>query len=147
VIEVRPVTRADATSWLAMRQDLWPEDGSTHVGEIEKFLAGQLTMPLQVLVATDGESIVGFVELSIRAYAEDCLTDRVAFLEGWYVAPAARRKGVGRALVRAAEEWGRAQGSSEFASDALLDNDVSAAAHQALGFEETVQLRCFRKNL
>ncbi len=31
------------------------------------------------------------------------------------------------------------------ASDALLDNHVSAAAHTALGFLETVQLRCFRK--
>jgi aminoglycoside 6'-N-acetyltransferase I len=147
MIEVRPVTRGDTAAWLAMRQDLWPEDGHTHTGEIEKFFAGQLRMPLQVLVATDGDAIVGFVELSIREYAEECLTDRVAFLEGWYVCPGTRRKGVGRALVRAAEEWGRAQGCTEFASDALLNNDVSAAAHQALGFEETVQLRCFRKTL
>jgi aminoglycoside 6'-N-acetyltransferase I len=147
VIEVRPVTHADAASWLAMRRDLWPEEGSTHPGEIERYLAGRLKEPLEVLIATDAGSIVGFAELSIRAYAEDCVTDRVAFLEGWYVVPTARRKGVGRALVRAAEEWGRKQGCTEFASDALLDNDVSAAAHQALGFQETVQLRCFRKDL
>jgi aminoglycoside 6'-N-acetyltransferase I len=147
VIEVRPVTHADAASWLVMRQDLWPEEGSTHPGEIERYLAGRLKEPLEVLIATDAGSIVGFAELSIRTYAEDCVTDRVAFLEGWYVVPTARRKGVGRALVRAAEEWGRKQGCTEFASDALLDNDVSAAAHQALGFQETVQLRCFRKDL
>jgi aminoglycoside 6'-N-acetyltransferase I len=69
----------------------------------------------------------------------------VAYLEGWYVVPEARRRGVGRALVESAEDWGRAQGCTEFASDALLDNDVSAAAHRALGFAETVQIRCFRK--
>ncbi len=34
-----------------------------------------------------------------------------------------------------------------FASDALLDNVDSAAAHRALGFQETVQIRCFRKSL
>lgn len=37
------------------------------------------------------------------------------------------------------------QGCTEFASDALVDNHVSAAAHRALGLQETVQIRCFRK--
>ncbi len=32
-------------------------------------------------------------------------------------------------------------------SDALLDNKISEAAHLALGFEETEQIRCFKKNL
>lgn len=53
-----------------------------------------------------------------------------------YVVPEARRRGVGRALIAAADEWARAQGCTEFASDTLADNDVSTAAHQALGFEE-----------
>jgi len=48
-------------------------------------------------------------------------------------------------LVRVAEDWARSQGCTEFASDALIDNHVSAAAHRALGFQETVQIRCFRK--
>ena len=61
--------------------------------------------------------------------------------------PEARRRGVGKALVRAAEDWAREQGCAEFASDALLDNHTSAVAHRALGFEETVQIRCFRKVL
>jgi aminoglycoside 6'-N-acetyltransferase I len=73
------------------------------------------------------------------------MTDRVAYLEGWYVVPESRRRGVGGALVSAAEEWAVAQGCAEFASDALIENDVSAAAHKALGFQETVQIRCFRK--
>ena len=132
-----------------MRCALWPEGSEVqHRDEITRYFAGQLEEPLQVLVAVDTSgTTVGFAELSIRRYAEDCVTDHVAYLEGWYVVPAARRRGVGRALVEAAEDWGRAKGCTEFASDALIDNDVSAAAHRALGFMETVQIRCFRKTL
>ena len=61
--------------------------------------------------------------------------------------PEARRGGVGRALIQAAEEWGRSIGCTEFASDADLTNNVSAAAHKALGFVEVGQVRCFRKNI
>jgi aminoglycoside 6'-N-acetyltransferase I len=87
------------------------------------------------------------VELSIRPYAEGCAPGRVAFLEGWYVAPHARRRGVGRALLAAAEQWGRAQGCAEMASDTPAHNTLGAAAHKALGFEEVVTVRCFRKDL
>jgi predicted cupin superfamily sugar epimerase/RimJ/RimL family protein N-acetyltransferase len=148
MICVRPVTREDTAAWLRMREDLWPGEGSSHEGEIEQYFAGTLRNPLYVLVAVDeGGEAVGFAELSIRPYAEECETDRVAYLEGWYVVPRARRRGVGRALIAAAEQWGLAQGCSEFGSDALLDNEVSAAAHRALGFAETGQLRSFRKPL
>ena len=147
-VTVRPVTRADTASWLRMREALWPGDPGEHAREIERFFGGALHEPLAVLLAIDesGEAL-GFAELSIRNYAEDCATNRVAYLEGWYVEPHARRRGVGRALVRAAESWGRAQGCSEFGSDAEIDNDVSAAAHKALGFDETARIRCFRKDL
>lgn len=130
-----------------MREALWPDhDAPWHAGEVENYFAGMLRMPLEVLLAFDDtHGAIGFAELSIRAYAEGCETDRVAFLEGWYVTPEARRHGVGRALVVAAERWAELQGCTEFASDALLDNIDSASAHAALGFEETVQLRCFRK--
>jgi len=143
------VIAGDAADWCAMRLALWPDGtAESHGREIERFFAGELRMPLAVLVAVDDEArLVGFAELSIRAYAEDCLTDRVAFLEGWYVVPGMRRRGVGRALVAAAENWGRIQGCSEFASDMRIDNLDSAAAHHALGFIETGQLRCFRKDL
>ena len=145
---IHPATWADRAAWLRMRDRLWPDEDHGHGAEIDRFFDGAIGMPLEVLIAIDerGEAL-GFVELSIRGYAEDCVTDRVAYLEGWYVEPEARRIGVGRALVRAAEEWGRGQGCTEFASDALIDNDVSARAHLALGFEETVQIRCFRKSL
>lgn len=146
---MRPATAADRGAWLRMRCALWPDGAEPdHRAEIDRFFAGPLADPLAVLIATDpAGAVLGFAELSIRAYAEGCLTNRVAYLEGWYVVPEARRRGVGRALVAGAEAWGRAQGCTEFASDALVDNEVSAKAHRALGFTETAQIRCFRKDI
>ena len=146
---IRSARPDDATAWLRMRNALWLEhESSFHPGEIAHYFAGTLTMPLEVLIAVEDDGVaIGFAELNIRPYAEACSTERVAYLEGWYVAPQSRRRGVGRALIAAAENWARAQGCSEFASDALLDNVVSADAHRALGFEETAQIRCFRKTL
>jgi aminoglycoside 6'-N-acetyltransferase I len=149
-LTVRHVTESDSGAWLEMRQTLWPEDGDAEL-EVARFLQGDLKNLLAVLLAVRedeaGTRVVGFAELNIRPYAEGCSTDRVGFLEGWFVAPDARRQGVGRALLVAAEEWARAQACTEFASDTLVDNDASAAAHRALGFEEVEVIRCFRKSL
>lgn len=61
--------------------------------------------------------------------------------------PEHRRQGVATALVRAVEDWGRAQGCPELGSDAAIDNAGSAALHRALGFEEVERIVCFRKDL
>lgn len=147
-MRVRPVTSDDAEVWLRLRCDLWP-DGSEqeHRNEIGKFLSGQAREPIAVLIASDSEAVVGFVELSIRPCAEACRTNRVAYLEGWYVAPQARGRGVGRALIKASERWAQDHGCTEFASDAQPDNETSIAAHYAVGFEDAGVVRCFRKDL
>lgn len=132
-----------------MRMALWP-DGSKpeHADEIARFFDGSAVEPMAALLAVDrSERAVGLAELSIRPCAEGCRSRRVAYLEGWYVAPEARRRGVGRALVAAAEEWARAQGCGEFASDTHPDNIDSASAHRALGFQDAGQVLCFRKDL
>ena len=141
---VRAARPADADAWLTMRTALWPDENGSHRSEIDRYFAERSET---VLVAERDGALVGFVELSLRAYAEGCESSPVAYLEGWYVAPNARGSGVGRALLRAAEEWGRSRGCSEFASDAEAENTASAEAHRASGFEEVSLIRCFRKSL
>jgi aminoglycoside 6'-N-acetyltransferase I len=149
-VRVRHARPSDARSWAELRHALWPDQPLDELGtEAEAFLEGNEPRLEAVLLAEEPGNgrLLGFAELSLRPYAEDCRTSPVAFLEGWYVIPGARRRGVGRALVAAAEEWGRAQGCREFASDTQYDNSTSAAAHQALGFDDAGALRCFRKAL
>ena len=131
-----------------MRDALWPSPANAHAGAIDRFCAGTAREPLAVLMAFDDDrNAIGMIELSIRAYAEGCATDRVAFVEGWYVEPELRGTGVGATLIGAAEAWARSQGCTELASDAEVDNLSSAAAHLAVGFVETGVVRCFKKSL
>jgi aminoglycoside 6'-N-acetyltransferase I len=147
-MEIRSARATDADEWLRMRVALWPDDADGHRGAIERYFSGHRHEPKEVLIAVDTpRTAIGFAELSLRNIVDSCATDRVGYLEGWYVDPAFRRQGVGRALVRAAEQWAVAEGCTEFASDSLIDNDVSRAGLVALGFEETGQVRNFRKNL
>ena len=147
-MEIRPALESDGAIWERMRQLLWPSPPDEHALEIARYFSGGAKEPLEVLLAIDEQrQAIGFIELSIRAYAEGCKTDRVAFVEGWYVDPAARSSGVGRTLIDAAETWSRSQGCVELGSDAEVDNLGSAAAHRAVGFRETGVVRCFLKSL
>ena len=145
---IQPATRGDADAWLEMRCALWPGSNANHASDVERFFSGPARNPMAVFIARDETLVaVGFAELSIRPYAEGCSTDNVAFLEGWFVTPAARGRGVGRALVTACEQWARAHGCSEFASDSQPDNAASIAAHVALGFKDEGLVRCFSKKI
>ncbi|MGH9314761.1 MAG: aminoglycoside 6'-N-acetyltransferase [Vicinamibacterales bacterium] len=147
-VQVRPVKPRDAADWERMRQILWPSDPGEHAREIASFFRGDRRNPAEVLLAVDQSGrVLGFAEVSIRPYSEGCYSGRVAYLEGWFVDVACRRQGVGAALVRAVEDWGRAQGCTELGSDAEIDNLDSAAAHRSLGFTEVERIVCFRKAL
>lgn len=145
----REATPDDAEALCQLRCALWPSGSAEeHARDLQDFFSGRAREPLQILVAATSDGLLtGFCEFSIRAYAEGCASDRVGYLEGWYVSPDARQQGVGRVLVAAGEQWAREQGRTEFAFDAAVDNRVSAAAHGALGFSEASLVRCFRKGL
>lgn len=148
-VQIRHAIPDDAVVWARMRQALWPEeDAAALAAEVDRFFGGGLAEPLAVLLAEDEAGRpLGMAEVSIRSYAEGCETDRVAYLEAWYVEPGARQQGVGRALIEASEQWALSQGCRELASDALVGNDVSIQAHQALGFEPADAIQCFRKTI
>ncbi len=150
-MKIRLATNADADAWAALRHALWPEEDAAELAaEAHAQLAGAASQPIlaAVFLAEAGNgAILGMLELSLRGYADGCESSPVPYIEGWYVAEGHRGRGIGGALVRAAEEWALARGYSEMASDALLDNTVSESAHKALGFAEVERAIRFRKAL
>ncbi|HKO58916.1 MAG TPA: GNAT family N-acetyltransferase [Thermoanaerobaculia bacterium] len=149
-MNVRPARNEDSAQLALLRAALWP-DGTVdeHARDLEQIFGGEWsrTYPYVVLVAEEA-GIIGFAEVTLRSRADGCDPTRpVGYLEGWYVDASRRRQGVGAALLAAAEEWAKAQGCTEMASDTWLDNEISQRAHEALGFEVVDRVVTFRKPL
>ena len=149
---VRLAQPSDLPSLAPLLAALWPESpAEEHAGELKLILAGKIpgTLPLVIFVAEDRDgTLVGFLECGLRSHAESCNPAHpVGYVEGWYVTEAYRRKGIGRSLLAAAEEWARRQGCVELASDAVIDNTLSQNVHQRLGFEVVERSVLFRKTL
>lgn len=101
-----------------------------------------------LFLAFCGGEAAGFAHCALRHdYVEGCGDGPVGYMEGLYVRPAQRRRGVARALTRACEDWARAQGCTEMGSDCELTNTLSPLFHAGLGFAEVNRVICFRKAL
>lgn len=138
---------ADAGAWAALRRALWPDEDVSSTESLHAALQPAADSCVLLAVSPHGDAI-GFAEAKLRRdYVNGTASSPVGFLEGWYVASAWRGRGVGRALVDGVADWAHAHGCSELASDALLGNTASHAAHQGCGFEETDRVVYFRKAL
>src|SRR5437867_10985006 len=144
LMQIAPPVSSSDVEWLSLRLRLWPHAAEAeHLHEMGDALARGHCVRLAL---TSRGSAAGFVEASKRVdYVNGTSTSPVAFLEGLYVEPTSRRKGVARALVAEIERWALAERCSELASDSPLENVVAHAAHRALGFEETERVVYFRR--
>ena len=138
----------DHPGWLDLRLTLWPDaTAEEHRG----YMAISLAQPerfLQLMIYDEQRQPVGFIEGSLRSdYVNGTESSPVGFVEGIYVVPPWRRKGIARQLFAAIGDWAKARGCRELASDALIDNDASQRAHRALGFRETERVVYFTKVL
>ena len=149
---LRPATRSDAAALAPLRTSLWPESPiEHHQAELCAILDGaaERVYPLHIFVAQEGDgTIVGFLEANLRSTADGC-DERfpVGYVEGWFVAESHRGRGIGGALLRAAEDWARSQGCLEMASDAAADNFLSQCVHEASGFTVSARSVLYKKKL
>jgi len=87
---------------------------------------------------TNEENVVlGLVEISSRNIVDGCLSSPVAYLEGLYLKPPYRGKGVGKGAIRLIMEWCRDRGFSELATDTELANVKAQSFYNSVGFQET----------
>jgi aminoglycoside 6'-N-acetyltransferase I len=146
-MEIHPIQPKELDSWLKLRLRLWPDHDPDELKKDADRILGSPERNGVLVAALPGGKIAGFIEVSLREWAEGCSTSPVGYIEGWYVQPDHRLSGVGKRLVRAAEDWARALGCQEMASDAELGNEASRLAHLALGYGEAARLICFAKKL
>jgi aminoglycoside 6'-N-acetyltransferase I len=145
-VTIRQIVESDRGHWVRLRDALWPGSLSDHDAETQQYFETRPGAPIIFVAETDGR-LVGFLELDYRKYAPGCSSSPVPFIEGWYVEPALQGRGIGRALVEAAEAHARTAGHHEMGSDAELGNADGVAAHLALGYEEVERVVCFRRSL
>jgi aminoglycoside 6'-N-acetyltransferase I len=151
-MKIRPFQHADLDAVAHLCETLWPDAPSgEHRSELEASLTNPFSgpYPCALFVADpETEPPIGFVQVGLRSHADGCDPQKpVGYVEGWFVVEAWRKRGVGRALVCAAENWAKEQGCSEMASDTWMDNEPSQLAHVALGFEVVDRCVNYRKLL
>ena len=142
---IRLVEPADHDEWLRMRRALWPDvENSMHELEMP-ILTGEPAEQCVLVVDNGTDRLIGFIELSVRPRVDGSYSERVGYVEGWFVDEVYRDQGIGRRLMRSAETWASGQGLTELASDSELLNENGIRAHVALGFKETFRLVHFLK--
>lgn len=145
--QIREFEINDLDELFRLRKSLWDEvTPAEHQNEILDILSKPETQRVFVADVGDGK-LAGFLEASIRPFVEDCETENVGYLEGWFVDEKFRRRGLGRQLVRKAEAWARRMGCAEMASDVEVGNDTSLSAHKNFGYDETSRLIHLKKPL
>lgn len=144
-MKIVPVNQNNFDTWLNLTLELWPDESSE---ARRNSLIAILQSPREAgfLIVNDAEIAIGFMNLSLRYdYVAGANTSPVAYLEGIYLKSESRRQGIGRYLIEYAQQWGREQGCSELASDALLENTASYEFHRQVGFQEVERIVTFIK--
>ena len=75
------------------------------------------------------------------------MTSPVGFIEGIYVQPEFRGRGLGARLVGVATEWSKQAGCTEMATDAEIENTDAQSFHKRMGFVETYRIVEFKKTI
>ncbi|TDB62642.1 aminoglycoside 6'-N-acetyltransferase [Photorhabdus khanii] len=133
--------------WLYLRSALWPDASEEkHRNEMNSILNSDKEVAFIIQSGTDG--FWGFAEASLRfEYVNGCSSSPVAYLEGIYISPELRRKGLATRLINQIKSWANEHGCTEMASDTDIDNEESLALHLSLGFIETERVVFFKRSI
>lgn len=142
--EIRPIRAGDAPHLTGLLAQLgYPSE----LGAVTSRLAGILGSATQeVLVAAraDGSRIDGYVGLERRLALEK---DEHVEITGLVVDSAARRSGLGRTLVRAAEQWAVEVGLHTMVVRSNVARPESHPFYEEVGYRRTATSHVYRKEV
>jgi len=147
-LQIKLMDETSLNAWLGLRSQLWPDHScEEHIREGQNILSCP-DKYFSFVAINNQNRTVAFADATVRHdYVNGCESSPVAYLEGIFVIPEQRGRGIAKRLVAAVQDWGVTKGCTEMASDAPLDNHISHQMHQALGFEETERVVFFRKRI
>lgn len=89
-----------------------------------------------IFVAEDQGELFGYIELTIQ---EDYFTKkRQAYVSAISVASQGEGKGIGKALMKKAEEWALSHGLTEVILDVFKNNERAVGLYEHLGYQQEV---------
>ena len=142
-IEVTPVPAPDLREPLQLLEE-WLRDGEPvpddFIGKVQNSVgAGDI----EVLAARLGGRMVGVLFLAFRPNVS--LGGLFASIEDFYVRPEARRRGVGSALLKAADE--RCTGREIYYVEAQVEQGAAGNFYAASGYEQEPDVRVFSRSI
>ena len=133
------VSRENEDAWAELCTALWPE---LTVDSVMRMSHEGLFK--NEFLYFEGEEPAAFLSLSLRSdYVEGTKSRLTGYIEGLFVKPEFRRKGIAEKLVKHAKKWSEGFGCTELASDCTIDNEASQKFHKYMGFSETNRIVCY----
>ena len=146
-MKVRALNIADKPAWLALRRRLRPAlSDQQHTLDWNRMMEQRGRR--MTLLCVDGQgALLGMIEVSRRAQADELGSGPVAYVDALHVEPAQAREATARRLAEAAASWAQARGCRVLATDTSLDNQWQQKLLLELGFEELARKVVYRRAL
>ncbi|WP_201777891.1 aminoglycoside 6'-N-acetyltransferase [Ornithinibacillus contaminans] len=143
IIEVKEEHVEDLTR---LTMELWP--GHDVVELTNEYKETLKTDNNKFYLYIENGVAVAFMHLSIRVdYVEGSESSPTGYLEGVYVQPDYRRKGISTELFNEGKSWLKENGCKQIGSDMEMDNQDSYPFHMSLGFNEAGRIITFIRDI
>jgi len=140
-IVIRPMQASDIERVADLLTQLgYPSTGAEIARRFDRIEAEKNAL----LVADEDGSASAWIHVTIHPYLE---SDATAEIAGLVVADGHRSRGIGKALVDAAESWAAAKGCRAVRVRSRIVRERAHKFYERAGFQRTKTQHCFEKSL